>query len=122
MLPLIYAYLCVPGRFRFIVRWLAAGFVLVILILVLILFARIILTMPMNHRNFFHPESHHRCRQTRSVTTHHQHRLVITAAQQNKRVVKQSYSIAQMFRQWHTAGVGTQIIDDRCDEERTLPE
>ena len=58
MLALIYAYLCVPGRFRFIVRWLAAGFVFVILVLVLILFGRIFLTMPMHHRNFFRPESH----------------------------------------------------------------
>ncbi len=58
MLAMIYAYLCVPGRFRFIVRWLAAGFVLVVLVLVLILFARIILTMPVRHGNLFRPESH----------------------------------------------------------------
>jgi len=58
MLAMIYAYLCVPGQFRFIVRWMAAGFVLVVLILVLILFARIILTMPIHHGNFFQPEPH----------------------------------------------------------------
>ena len=58
MLAMIYAYLCVPGRFRFIVRWIAAGFVLVVLVLVIILFARIILTMPMHHGNLFRPEPH----------------------------------------------------------------
>ena len=58
MFAMICAYLCVPERFRFIVRWIAAGFVLVVLVLVLILFARIILTMPLHHGNLFRPEPH----------------------------------------------------------------
>jgi len=58
MFAMIWAYLCVPRRFRFIARWIAAGFVLVVLVLVLILFARIILTMPMHHGNLFRPEPH----------------------------------------------------------------
>jgi hypothetical protein len=58
MFAMICAYLCIPVRFRFIARWLAAGFVLVILALVLIVFARIILTMPIHHGNLFRPEPH----------------------------------------------------------------
>ena len=58
MFAMFWAYLCVPRRFRFIARWIAAGFVLVVLVLVLILFTRIILTMPLHHGNFFRPESH----------------------------------------------------------------
>jgi hypothetical protein len=68
MFAMIWAYLCVPRRFRFIARWIAAGFVLVVLILVLILFARIILTMPLHHGNLFRPEPHSQCRQTSSGT------------------------------------------------------
>lgn len=58
MLPLIYAYLCVPRRLRFIVRWLAACFFLVVLVLVLILFSRIRLTLPRHHGSWFHPKPH----------------------------------------------------------------
>jgi hypothetical protein len=58
MFAMICAYLCIPERFRFIVRWIAAALVLVAVILVLILFARIILTMPMHHGNLLHPKSH----------------------------------------------------------------
>jgi len=58
MFAMIWAYLCVPRRFRFIARWIAAGFVLVVLVLVLILFARIILTMPLHHGNLLRPEPH----------------------------------------------------------------
>jgi hypothetical protein len=58
MFAMIWAYLCVPRRFRFIARWIAAGFLLVVLVLVLILFARIILTMPLHHGNLFRPEPH----------------------------------------------------------------
>jgi hypothetical protein len=58
MFAMIWAYLCVPRRFRFIARWVAAGFVLVVVALVLLLFARIILTMPIHHGNLFRPEPH----------------------------------------------------------------
>jgi hypothetical protein len=58
MFAMICAYLCIPERFRFIVRWIAAALVLVVVILVLILFARIILTMPMHHGSLLHPKSH----------------------------------------------------------------
>jgi hypothetical protein len=58
MFAMICAYLCIPVRFRFIARWFAAGFVLVILLLVLILFARIILSLPVHHGSLFHPRSH----------------------------------------------------------------
>jgi hypothetical protein len=58
MFAMIWAYLCVPRRLRFIARWIAAGFVLVVFILVLILFARILLTMPMHHGSLLHPKSH----------------------------------------------------------------
>jgi len=58
MFAVICAYLCIPERFRFIVRWIAAALVLVVVILVLILFARIILTMPMHHGSLLQPKSH----------------------------------------------------------------
>ena len=37
MLALLYAYLCVPRRLRFIARWFATCFVLAVLVMVLIL-------------------------------------------------------------------------------------
>jgi hypothetical protein len=58
MFAMICAYLCIPVRFRFIARWLAAGLVLVVLIAVLILFARIILSLPVHHGSLLHPRSH----------------------------------------------------------------
>lgn len=58
MFAVVCAYLCIPERFRFIVRWIVAGLVLVVVILVLILFARIILTMPIHHGSLLHPKSH----------------------------------------------------------------
>ncbi len=44
MLSLLYAYLCVPRRLRFILRWLAACVFLVVLVLVLMLFYRVLMT------------------------------------------------------------------------------
>ena len=58
MLPLIYAYHCVPRRFRFIVRWIAMCVVIVVLILVCILFYGIIVTLPEHRGGFLHPQSH----------------------------------------------------------------
>jgi hypothetical protein len=74
MFATICAYLCIPVRFRFIARWLAAGFVLVILVLVLIVFARIILTMPIHHGHLFHPGPHQPM--SPDFIGHHPHRSV----------------------------------------------
>jgi uncharacterized membrane protein len=72
MFALICAYLCIPERFRFIVRWLAAAIVVVVVILVVILFARIILTMPMHHGSLLHPRSHQPM--SPDSISHHLHR------------------------------------------------
>jgi hypothetical protein len=58
MLALICAYLCIPVRFRFIARWFAAAFVLVVVVLVLILFSRILLTLPKHHNPPVPTKSH----------------------------------------------------------------
>jgi len=58
MLSLLYAYLCVPRRLRFILRWLAACLFLVVLALVLILFYRILMTVPKHHGWILHPQPH----------------------------------------------------------------
>lgn len=74
MFALICAYLCIPERFRFIVRWLAAASVLVVVILVVILFARIILAIPMHHGSLLHPRSHQPM--SPDFISHHPHRSV----------------------------------------------
>jgi cell division protein FtsW (lipid II flippase) len=58
MLSLLCAYLCVPRRYRFILRWLAACVFLVVLALVLILFYRVLMTVPNHHGWILHPRSH----------------------------------------------------------------
>jgi hypothetical protein len=58
MLALMYAYLCVPRRFRFLARWLAVCLFLVVLILVLILFSQVLLTLPGRSWSWFHPQPH----------------------------------------------------------------
>ena len=58
MLSLLYAYLCVPRRLRFILRWLAACVFLVVLGLVLILFYRVLMTVPNHHGWILHPRPH----------------------------------------------------------------
>jgi len=58
MLSLLYAYLCVPRRLRFILRWLAACLFLVVLVLVLILFYRVLMTAPKHHGWILHPRPH----------------------------------------------------------------
>jgi hypothetical protein len=58
MLSLLFAYLCVPRRFRFILRWLAACLFLVVVVLVLILFYRVLLTVPKHHGWILHPRPH----------------------------------------------------------------
>ncbi len=59
MLSLLYAYLVAPGRLRLILRWLAMGFFIFILILVLSVFLRTLQSVRRNHgHSLFHPESH----------------------------------------------------------------
>jgi hypothetical protein len=58
MLSLLFAYLCVPRRLRFILRWLAACLFLVVVVLVLILFCRVLMTMPEHHGWILHPRPH----------------------------------------------------------------
>ena len=58
MFALLYAYLCVPRRLRFIVRWLAACLFLVALALLLILFYRVLMTVPKHHGWILHPRPH----------------------------------------------------------------
>jgi hypothetical protein len=58
MLALLYAYLCVPRRLRFIFRWLAMCFFIVVLGMVLILFSRILTTLPKHHGWILHPRPH----------------------------------------------------------------
>ena len=58
MLALLYAYLCVPRRLRFIVRWLVACLLLVALALLLTLFYRVLVTLPKHHGWILHPRSH----------------------------------------------------------------
>ena len=74
MFAMICAYLCIPVRFRFIARWIAVVFVLVVVALVLILFARIILPMPMHRGSLLHPKSHQPM--SPDFISHHPHRSV----------------------------------------------
>ncbi len=59
MLAFLYAYLIAPRGFRRILRCLAMCFVLVVLAMVLVLFWRVLQTLPEHHGWFLHPESHH---------------------------------------------------------------
>jgi hypothetical protein len=58
MLSLFYAYLCVPRRFRFILRWLAASVFLIVLVLVLMLFYRVLMAVPGHRGWILHPQPH----------------------------------------------------------------
>ena len=58
MFALLYAYLCVPRRFRFIVRCLAACFVLAVVVMVLIFFSQILGTVPKHRGRWFQPPPH----------------------------------------------------------------
>jgi hypothetical protein len=58
MFALLYAYLCVPRRLRFIVRRIAACFFLVVLVSMLALFSRILGTVPKHHGRWFQPQPH----------------------------------------------------------------
>jgi L-asparagine transporter-like permease len=58
MLALIYAYLVAPRGFRRILRWLALCLVIVVLAMVIILFWRVLTTLPGHHRWLFHSLSH----------------------------------------------------------------
>jgi hypothetical protein len=59
MLALLSLYRCVPVRFRFIVRWLAAGFFIFIVVVVLILFFQVLSTVPKHHGWLLNPEPHY---------------------------------------------------------------
>ncbi len=50
MLALLYVYLCVPRGLRFIFRWLAVCFVILVFITVLLLFLRVLTTLPRHRR------------------------------------------------------------------------
>jgi hypothetical protein len=58
MFALLYAYLCVPRRLLFIVRRLAACLFLVALALLLILFYRVLMTVPKHRGWILHPRPH----------------------------------------------------------------
>ena len=58
MLALLYAYLIAPRGLRRILRWLAMCLFLLVLAMVVILFARILLTLPIHHGWIFHPRPH----------------------------------------------------------------
>jgi hypothetical protein len=58
MFSLLCAYLCVPRRFRFILRWLAACAFVVVLAMVLMLFWRVLQTLPEHHGWILHPQPH----------------------------------------------------------------
>ncbi len=58
MLSLLCAYLCVPRRLRFVLRWLAAAFLIVVLTMVLVLFYRVLTTLPEHHGGILHPRPH----------------------------------------------------------------
>jgi hypothetical protein len=58
MLSLLCAYLCVPRRFRFILRGLAACAFVVVLVMVLMLFWRVLTTLPEHRGWILHPRPH----------------------------------------------------------------
>ena len=58
MLALLYAYLIAPCGFRRILRWLAMCFFLVVLAMVLVLFYRVLTTLPEHHGSILHPRPH----------------------------------------------------------------
>jgi hypothetical protein len=58
MLSLLCAYLCVPRRLRFVLRWVAAAFFIVVLTIVLVLFYRVLTTLPEHHGWILHPRPH----------------------------------------------------------------
>lgn len=58
MLALLYAYLIAPRGFRRVLRWLALCFVVVVLALVVMLFWRVLRTLPEHHGSILHPKSH----------------------------------------------------------------
>ena len=58
MLSLLCAYLCVPRRLRFVLRWLMAGLFIVVLAMVVVLFWRVLQTLPEHHGWILHPRPH----------------------------------------------------------------
>jgi hypothetical protein len=58
MLALLYAYLIAPRGLRRILRWLAACFFIFVLVMVLVLFWRVLTTLPERHGWILHPRPH----------------------------------------------------------------
>ncbi len=74
MLALLYAYLCVPRGLRFVVRWLAMCFFVVVLFLVCLLFYCVLIRLPEHRGGFLHPEPHQPM--SPDFIRHHPHRSV----------------------------------------------
>jgi hypothetical protein len=58
MLALLYAYLIAPRGFRRVLRWLALCLLLVVLVMVIMLFWRVLRTLPEHHGSILHPRPH----------------------------------------------------------------
>ena len=58
MLALLYAYLIAPRGFRRVLRWLALCLFLVVLVMVMMLFWRVLRTLPEHHGSILHPRPH----------------------------------------------------------------
>jgi hypothetical protein len=58
MLALLYAYLIAPRGFRRVLRWLALCLFLVVLVMVIMLFWRVLRTLPEHHGWILHPRPH----------------------------------------------------------------
>lgn len=58
MLALLYAYLIAPRGIRRALRWLGVLAFLVVLAMVVVLFARILLSIPVHHGWIFNPRPH----------------------------------------------------------------
>ncbi len=58
MLALLYAYLIAPRGFRRVLRWFALCFFLGVLVMVVMLFWRVLRTLPEHHGSIFHPKPH----------------------------------------------------------------
>ena len=58
MLSLLYAYLIAPRGFRRVLRWLALCLFLAVLVMVMMLFWRVLRTLPEHHGSILHPRPH----------------------------------------------------------------
>ena len=58
MLSLLYAYLIAPRGFRRVLRWLALCLFLVVLVIVIMLFWRVLRTLPEHRGSILRPRPH----------------------------------------------------------------